>query len=185
MRRSPKTATVEVPTNTLYKLSLDAEPPAGSKWFDSAPHALLLRTASPSAVLLTLLDRAQFSTRNSSHSLFERARFSSPTPPPPARAVADTSHRLSLVLSCYYRFLLREPLSLAFFAFGWNRLWFGLVPGVVLTLFLPVLPFVLCAIEAAKRLNEALNPFVKVDWKLAGPGRVFFVRPDSLVASLL
>ena len=89
------------------------------------------------------------------------------------------------MLSCYYRFLLREPLSLAFFAFGWNRLWYGLVPGVVLTLFLPVLPFVLCAIEAAKRLNEALNPFVKVDWKLAGPGRVFFVRPDSLVASLL
>jgi hypothetical protein len=186
MRRSPKSRPVEVPTNKLYRLTLDAEPPAGSKWFDSAPHALLLRTASPSAILLTLLDRAQFSTAR--NSLLDRAQL---TPPPrathssTARAVADTFHRLSLVLSCYYRFLLREPLSLAFFAFGWNRLWYGLVPGVVLTLFLPVLPFVLCAIEAAKRLNEALNPFVKVDWKLAGPGRVFFVRPDSLVASLL
>ena len=180
MRRSAKNATVEVPS-TLYNLVLDAEPPVGSKWFDGAPHALLRRTASPSTILLTTpRPRAIILATPTLPTL---ARLS-PTPPP-AHAVADTFHRLSLVLSCYYRFLLREPLSLAFFAFGWNRLWFGLVPGVVLTLFLPVLPFVLCAIEAAKRLNEALNPFVKVDWKLAGPGRVFFVRPDSLVASLL
>ena len=56
--------------------------------------------------------------------------------------------------------------------------------GAVLTLYLPLLPFFLMAVEVVKRLNEAFNPFVATDWKFEGPGRVFFVRPDSLVASL-
>merc|ERR1719453_1429996 len=48
---------------------------------------------------------------------------------------------------------------------------------------LPVLPFFLCTVEVLKRIGEKM-PWAEEDWKLKGPGRVFFVRPDSLVASL-
>ena len=53
-----------------------------------------------------------------------------------------------------------------------------------LTLYLPLLPFALSLAEVAKRLCESL-PGAGTDWKMQGPGRVFFMRPDSLAASLL
>jgi hypothetical protein len=42
----------------------------------------------------------------------------------------------------------------------------------------------LCGIEVLKRLKDAM-PWAETDWKLKGPGRVFFERPPSLLASLL
>ena len=38
-------------------------------------------------------------------------------------------------------------------------------------------------VELLKRLAELL-PNQSPDWKMQGPGRVFFTRPDSLLASL-
>ena len=61
---------------------------------------------------------------------------------------------------------------------------YGRVRGLVLTLWLPVLPFLLCAAELIKRANEMM-PWAETDWKMKGPGRVFFLRPETLVASLL
>ena len=100
-------------------------------------------------------------------------------------SIADTASRLTGAVKAFYRLMLTEPFSLAYFAYGWNTLWYGRVLGLALTFCLPVLPFVLMLGEAAKRLNEKLNPWVETDWKMAGPGRVFFVRPDTLIASLI
>ena len=61
---------------------------------------------------------------------------------------------------------------------------YGGLRGALLTLCLPALPGVLCVAELIKRLAELL-PNAEVDWKMAGPGRVFFERPPKLVASLL
>ena len=98
-------------------------------------------------------------------------------------SILDTMTRLSLTLYAFYRFLLLRPLSLLYFAWGYNTLWFGYFLGVLLTINLPVLPFALCAMELLKRINEKM-PWAETDWKLQGPGRVFFVRPDTLIASL-
>ena len=99
-------------------------------------------------------------------------------------SVADTATRLSLAVYTFYRILLFRPLSLLRFAYGWNSLWYGRAGGLLLTVWLPYLPLVLCALEVVKRAREKL-PWAEEDWKMQGPGRVFFVRPDSFVASLL
>jgi len=99
-------------------------------------------------------------------------------------SVADTASRLTLTLVAFYFFLLFQPLSLLRFAYGWNTLWYGRALGPVLTLLLPVLPFVLCAVEMGKRVNEHM-PWAKTDWKMQGPGRIFFTRPPTFFASLL
>jgi len=99
-------------------------------------------------------------------------------------STADTATRLLSAIKAFYRFLLTEPISLLQFAYGWNRLWYGPILGVALTFCLPLLPAFLMLVEVCKRLNEKFNPWVETDWKLAGPGRVFFVRPDAFVASL-
>lgn len=61
---------------------------------------------------------------------------------------------------------------------------YGPFRGLILTCWLPVLPFFLMFAELIKRLAEML-PWAETDWKMKGPGRVFFTRPDSLVASVL
>ena len=100
-------------------------------------------------------------------------------------SIADTSVRAGLAVLLFYRFLVLQPLALLRFAWGWNTLWYGRLIGALLTLYLPFLPVLFFGLVIYTRLNEALNPFVKVDWKMAGPGRVFFVRPDSFFASLM
>lgn len=61
---------------------------------------------------------------------------------------------------------------------------YGAIIGTIITCWLPFYPFILCMVEVGKRINDAVNPFVATDWKLKGPGRIFFVRPDTFVASL-
>jgi len=99
-------------------------------------------------------------------------------------SIADTGTRLLGTVRAFYTFLATEPVSLLRFAYGWNSLWYGRAFGFALTLCLPMLPAVLMLVELTKRLNEKLNPWVEADWKIAGPGRVFFVRPEAFVASL-
>jgi hypothetical protein len=99
-------------------------------------------------------------------------------------SVADTLRRFTLVIFMFYRFLMFSPWSLIRFAFAFNSLWYGRVLGAMLTMLLPVLPVLLCVVEFAKRMREYL-PWAETDWKMQGPGRVFFVRPDSLLASFL
>ena len=98
-------------------------------------------------------------------------------------SIWDTLTRLSLTFYSFYRFLLLRPFSLLYFAYGWNTLWYGRICGLLLTFSLPVLPFFLCGVEVLKRIGEQM-PWAEEDWKLKGPGRVFFVRPDTFIASL-
>lgn len=56
--------------------------------------------------------------------------------------------------------------------------------GALLTLWMPVLPFILMAMKLLQRANESM-PWAEPDWKMKGPGRVFFVRPPTLAASYL
>ena len=67
-------------------------------------------------------------------------------------------------------------LAAAMRRYGWK--------GLLLTLYLPVMPFAMCFFELVKRMNEYM-PWAETDWKMKGPGRVFFQRPDTLLASLL
>jgi hypothetical protein len=96
----------------------------------------------------------------------------------------DTGCRLGLAVIAFYRFMLTEPFALLRFAYGWNRLWYGRIIGTIMTFFTPVAPFVLSAAELVKRAGEHM-PWAKPDWKMEGPGRVFFTRPPSLIGSLL
>jgi len=98
-------------------------------------------------------------------------------------SIADTATRLGLAILAFYRHLLMQPLALLRFAHSWNLQWYGW-KGVLLTLYLPILPFALMAAELIKRAGEYL-PGAEPDWKMKGPGRVFFQRPDSFVASIL
>ena len=160
-------------------------------------------------------------------------------------SLTDTATRLSLAFLAFYRFLLTQPLALLRFAYGWNTLWYGPFRGTLLTIWLPVLPIVLCVAELVKRIGCArraqmahrlqpahhlssrrslahahgrvpssprarsltvnaavhakilslypcccvwrseLMPWAETDWKMAGPGRVFFERPPTLMASIL
>jgi len=99
-------------------------------------------------------------------------------------SVLDTASRLGLAIFAFYRFLLLQPIALLRFAYSWNTLWYGTFRGVLLTVCLPLMPFALMGAELVKRVGE-LSPWAETDWKLAGPGRVFFTRPDSFVASVL
>jgi len=99
-------------------------------------------------------------------------------------SMMDTATRLFGAIKAYYRLALTEPIGMTIFVWGWNNLWYGRFLGVLLTMCLPVLPFMIMAVELGKRLNSKLNPYVDTDWKLQGPGRVFFVGPDSLLASI-
>uniref|UniRef100_A0A7S2NKP7 Alpha-L-glutamate ligase-related protein ATP-grasp domain-containing protein n=1 Tax=Haptolina brevifila TaxID=156173 RepID=A0A7S2NKP7_9EUKA len=96
----------------------------------------------------------------------------------------DTATRFSLAITCFYRLLITQPISITTFAYRWNTLWYGRFFGLLLTFYVPILPFVLCAVEVMKRINQMM-PWAEEDWKMKGPGRVFFERPETLVASLL
>ena len=70
-------------------------------------------------------------------------------------SLTDTATRLSLAFLAFYRFLLTQPLALLRFAYGWNTLWYGPFRGTLLTIWLPVLPIVLCVAELVKRIGCA------------------------------
>jgi hypothetical protein len=72
-------------------------------------------------------------------------------------SLTDTATRLSLAFLAFYRFLLTQPLALLRFAYGWNTLWYGPFRGTLLTIWLPVLPIVLCVAELVKRIGCARN----------------------------
>jgi len=114
--------------------------------------------------------------------LYDKCLHASP-PPGGWFSIVDTITRLSLTFYAFYRFLVTRPFSLLYFAYGWNTLWYGRISGLLLTLCLPVLPFFLCGVELLKRVGEMM-PWAEEDWKLKGPGRVFFVRPEAFLASI-
>lgn len=98
-------------------------------------------------------------------------------------SIVDMMKRCGLVLMLFYRCLLTQPISFTIFAYRYNKLWFGPVLGPLLVLLLPWWPFVSSAIELSKRLMKVFSS--AEDWKMAGPGRIWFIAPPSLLASLL
>mmetsp|Transcript_1846 Transcript_1846/g.3796 ORF Transcript_1846/g.3796 Transcript_1846/m.3796 type:complete len:434 (+) Transcript_1846:38-1339(+) len=99
--------------------------------------------------------------------------------------VPDMLIRMSSAVIFFYRVLFTQPRRFALFAYKYNSLWYGKYFGPLMLIFLPYWPVVLAILELGKRLNKTLNPFAKKDWKIAGPGRIWFVPPKSLFASLI
>jgi len=84
--------------------------------------------------------------------------------------------------------MITSPFSFAYYTYKYNQTWYG-YPGLMLTAIYPVLPFGIVLMELAKKaqkqLNKVFNPNMEASWDEAGPGRVFFVKPDSMLADWL
>jgi len=93
----------------------------------------------------------------------------------------DCLTRYSLTVMLFYWSLLTSPRSFVRYTYEYNKLWYGTL-GLVLTLMLPVLPFAIVVLELGKKVKGL---FSGPDWMMAGPGRVFFVKPANPVADLL
>ena len=104
-------------------------------------------------------------------------------------SVSDVVHRTWLVVWFFYRSLLVEPRSLFTFTHRWHRVWYGPLGGLALTLCLPWLPFAYFALGLGTRAIKAVRTMLPggatLDWQMAGPGRVFFLPPETLLASLI
>ncbi len=100
-------------------------------------------------------------------------------------ATYDVASRLALALYTFYYALATQPVTLVRFAKRHNALWWGPLLGPLFTAALPLLPGIFALAAWTKRANEALNPFTKPNWQMAGPGRIFFLNPPSLLATLL
>eukprot|EP00659_Diplonema_papillatum_P022207 gene22207-34080_t len=94
---------------------------------------------------------------------------------------ADCAWRYTLTCFVHYWALCTEPFAYTYYTFKHNMLWYGSVGGFLLSLLLPVMPLGIVLLVIFKRI-EGL--FVE-DWSMAGPGRVFFVKPKNLVGAFL
>lgn len=108
--------------------------------------------------------------------------------PPPGCgwfSVADMLRRTAYSLGLFYYSLATQPLTFSRFALQYNRLWFGGAAGTAMTLLLPATPVLLAAVAWGKRLRDYLLPQPGDDWKMAGPGRIWFLPPPSTLASIV
>merc|ERR1712166_1361254 len=100
----------------------------------------------------------------------------------------DCLCRYLSTIFAFYWCMITSPFSFAYYTYKYNQTWYG-YPGLMLTAIYPVLPFGIVLMELAKKaqkqLNKVFNPNMEASWDEAGPGRVFFVKPDSMLADWL
>eukprot|EP00659_Diplonema_papillatum_P007864 gene7864-12083_t len=95
--------------------------------------------------------------------------------------IRDCSWRYTLTCLLHYWSLMTAPFDYLYYIYHHNLLWYGTMMGTVLTLLTPVLPVGIAVLVCYKYIES----FFKPDWSMAGPGRVFFVKPKKLVAAFL
>jgi len=81
----------------------------------------------------------------------------------------------------FYWCLLTQPLSFGYYTYKHSLLWYGAFPGILIALCYPIMPFIIVLIVAVKKIQDL---FVE-DWTMAGPGRVFFLKPSNPVTSFI
>eukprot|EP00756_Hemistasia_phaeocysticola_P037043 Hpha_TRINITY_DN16676_c1_g2::TRINITY_DN16676_c1_g2_i1::g.182825::m.182825 len=95
-------------------------------------------------------------------------------------SLRDCCYRYSLTVALYYWALLTTPFSLLKYLFKYCMLWYG-PAGVLLWATFPVLPIGVAVLTGIKKVQSLFKP----DWSMAGPGRVFFMKPDNPIGAFV
>ena len=74
--------------------------------------------------------------------------------------------------------LLCYPISFPLYTLKFNYRWYGWL-GTFLTLLYPVTPLALTILQVIKTVQS----WFVADWTMSGPGRVFFIKPNSFFGS--
>jgi len=93
---------------------------------------------------------------------------------------ADIWYRFSLVVFLHYFLAITHPIAYPKFVFRYLNEWYGIPTAVCGLCFWFVYPFWVFCLEVCKRVKQQWT----VDWTQAGPGSVFFARPNGFINSL-
>eukprot|EP01059_Diplonema_ambulator_P019156 TRINITY_DN319_c0_g2_i1.p2 TRINITY_DN319_c0_g2~~TRINITY_DN319_c0_g2_i1.p2 ORF type:complete len:456 (+),score=133.08 TRINITY_DN319_c0_g2_i1:182-1369(+) len=93
----------------------------------------------------------------------------------------DCLWRYTMTVMLHYWALLTSPIAYTIYTWKHNIIWYGTLPGIALSLFLPILPVGIALIVFYKFVESFFVP----DWSMAGPGRVFFVKPKNPLGAFL
>jgi hypothetical protein len=95
--------------------------------------------------------------------------------------MVDVCYRYSLPVVMHYWLMITHPISYPIHNIHYWIVWYGLIPGLIISCFYFVLPIFIIVLEVLKRIHQFWVP----DWSQAGPGAVFFKRPKNLIASFI
>eukprot|EP00754_Rhynchopus_humris_P008686 Rhum_TRINITY_DN13808_c0_g2::Rhum_TRINITY_DN13808_c0_g2_i1::g.64617::m.64617 len=93
----------------------------------------------------------------------------------------DCFTRYAFTVLLHYWALVTSPVSYTIYTFKHNMLWYGTIPGILLSLFLPIMPVGYVIVQ----MWSYVKNYFEADWTMSGPGRVFFIKPKHPVAALL
>lgn len=94
----------------------------------------------------------------------------------------DCIHRYSLVVAGFTFAITTTPISFMRYTFAHNMLWYGTVPGFIMSLGFPIMPAVLVGVQAIQKVKSL---FETSNWQTDGPGRVFFMKPSNPIGSFV
>lgn len=97
--------------------------------------------------------------------------------------LGDCLYRYSLVFGAHYWNVLTCPAAYFYYTLQYNKVWYGLVPGTVLSCFYLVMPFALMIKSLYKILRDKLT--TSANWMTDCPGNVFFLKPPNPIASII
>ena len=72
--------------------------------------------------------------------------------------VKDCIHRYSLVVAGFTFAITTTPISFMRYTFAHNMLWYGTVPGFIMSLGFPIMPVVLCGVQVRKQGQTLRSP---------------------------
>ena len=93
----------------------------------------------------------------------------------------DLVTRFALSILHFYYLLFTRPITFLKYTYNYNCIFYYKLPGALLTLCYPALPFVLCVVEIFKRVWDMFH----TNWMNAGPGAIFFTKPKGFVNALI
>lgn len=96
-------------------------------------------------------------------------------------SLQDCSNRLVLSIFMFYWFMVRHPVDFALFTWRYNRIWIGPYVGALATLLYPVMPFFYIPYTMFNMVRAQFED----DWMMKGPGRIFFLQPEGLLATFV
>lgn len=96
-------------------------------------------------------------------------------------STSDCCYRYFLSLLGFFWVLMTNPIAFPVYTAKYNLIWHGYLLGTLLTICYPFTPLALFVFVI---YNKIKSLFVD-DWMMSGPGRVFFVKPDGFIGSLI
>jgi len=95
----------------------------------------------------------------------------------------DCFYRYALSFFMFYYMLFTTPISLAGYTYRYNITWYGFWPGLLMTVYFPITPLAIVGAEMIRAFKKWATQ--KKDWASAGPGSIFFVEPEGVLAKWL